>query len=51
MRYYDRVIDKRKKKICIIMEYCEGGDMKILLKNCKKKKDYIAEDVVWKIFT
>jgi len=28
VRYYDRVINKRIKKICIIMEYCEGGDMK-----------------------
>ena len=33
------------------MEYCEGGDMKTLLKSCKRKNDYIAEDVVWKIFT
>ncbi len=51
VRYYDRIIDKKQKKICIIMEYCEGGDMKTLLKNCKRKRDYIAEDVVWKIFT
>ena len=33
------------------MEYCEGGDMKTLLKNCRRKRDFIAEDVVWKIFT
>jgi len=33
------------------MEYCEGGDMGNLLKKCKKEKDYIAEDVIWKIFT
>jgi len=51
VRYYDRVINKRIKKICIIMEYCSGGDMKALLKNCRKKNDYIAEDVIWKIFT
>ena len=43
---YFRVINKKEKKICIIMEYCEGGDMKTLLKSCKRKKDYIAEDVV-----
>ena len=46
-----RIINKKEKKINIIMEYCEGGDMKTLLKNCRRKKDYIAEDVVWKIFT
>lgn len=33
------------------MEYCEGGDMKTLLRNCKKNRDYIAEDVIWKIFS
>ena len=33
------------------MEYCEGGDLKTLLKNCKKSSDYVAEDVIWKIFT
>jgi len=33
------------------MEYCEGGDMGTLIKKCKKEKDYIAEDVIWKVFT
>jgi NIMA (never in mitosis gene a)-related kinase len=33
------------------MEYCEGGDMGSLLKRCKKENDFIAEDVIWKIFT
>jgi len=33
------------------MEYCEGGDMKTLLKNCKKNREFIAEDVVWKILS
>lgn len=27
VRYYDRLIDKEKTKIYIIMEYCERGDM------------------------
>lgn len=32
------------------MEYCDGGDMAQLIKKCKKDKDFIAEDVIWKIF-
>lgn len=48
---YYRIIDKKETKIYIIMEYCEGGDMGSLLKKCKREKDYIAEDVIWKIFT
>jgi len=51
VRYYDRIIDKKAAKIYIIMEYCEGGDMRTLLRKCKKDRDYIAEDVIWKIFT
>jgi serine/threonine protein kinase len=33
------------------MEYCPGGDMTKLIKRCKKDKDNVAEDVIWKIFT
>lgn len=32
------------------MEHCVGGDMTKLIKKCKREKDYIAEDVIWKIF-
>jgi serine/threonine protein kinase len=51
VQYYDRIIDKKETRIYIIMEYCEGGDIGSLLKASKKEKDYIAEDVIWKIFT
>jgi serine/threonine protein kinase len=51
VRYYDRIIDKKNTKIYIIMEYCEGGDIGALIKRCKKNKEFIAEDVIWKIFT
>ena len=33
------------------MEYCDGGDLQKLIKNCRREKDYVAEDVIWKIFT
>lgn len=49
VRYYDRIIDKEKAKIYIVMEYCENGDMAKIIKNSKRKKDYILEDVIWKI--
>ena len=34
----------------IVMEYCENGDMSQLIKKCKAEKDFVAEDVIWKIF-
>jgi NIMA (never in mitosis gene a)-related kinase len=50
VRYYDRIIDKAQGRIFIVMEYCEGGDIGHLIKRCKQKRDYIGEDVIWKIF-
>ena len=51
VRYQDRIIDKANKRICIVMEFCESGDLKQLIKRCKRDQDYIAEDVIWKVFT
>jgi len=51
VRYYDRIIDKSDAKIYIVMEYCENGDMSKLIKQCKRKKDLIQEEVVWKILS
>lgn len=44
VRYYDRIIDKEKTKIFIIMEYCEKGDMAQLIRKLKKDKEFLKED-------
>jgi NIMA (never in mitosis gene a)-related kinase len=31
------------------MEYCEGGDIATLIKNCKKEKNYIPEEIIWSV--
>lgn len=51
VRYYDRIIDKKNTKIYIIMEYCEGGDIGLLIKRLKKSNELIPEEIIWKIFT
>ena len=33
------------------MEYCPGGDLSQLIKRCKHQKQYINEDIIWKIFS
>lgn len=50
VKYYDRVIDSKGAKIYIIMEFCEGGDVGSYLNNQKKRKEFLDEDVIWKIF-
>jgi len=45
-----RIVDKEQKRIYIIMEHCANGDLTKLIKRCKAEKDFVAEDVIWKIF-
>jgi NIMA (never in mitosis gene a)-related kinase len=51
VKYYERIIDKKNTKICLIMEFCQGGDLSQMLRKCRRDMDYIAEDVVWKVFS
>ena len=51
VKYYDRIIDKQNTKIYILMEYCAGGDLNQLIKKCRHSKQYINEDIIWKIFS
>lgn len=51
VRYYDRLIDKEKSRIYIIMEFCEQGDMGQLIRRCKKSKEHIPEEMAWKILS
>ena len=50
VRYIEKIEVHEQKKIYIVMEYCEHGDMSQLIKKCKAEKDFVAEDVIWKIF-
>jgi len=51
VKYYDRVIDKSRTRIYIVMEYCEGGDISTLIKNSRKSKTFLPEDMVWIILS
>lgn len=37
VRYHDRIIDRSKTTIYIIMEYCDGGDLASIISRNKKK--------------
>jgi NIMA (never in mitosis gene a)-related kinase 2 len=39
-RYYDRVIDKDKAKLYIVMEFCAGGDLAGLI---RKRRGLLKE--------
>lgn len=48
-KYYESFIDSNN--LYIIMEYCDGGDLKKYIKRHEKNKThYIPEDKIWKMF-
>ncbi|KAJ3074066.1 G2-specific serine/threonine protein kinase [Podochytrium sp. JEL0797] len=51
VRYYERFVDRGACRIYIIMEWCEGGDLAGIIKQCKKEHKRIPEEVVWNLLT
>ncbi|KAF6717091.1 Serine/threonine-protein kinase Nek2 [Oryzias melastigma] len=49
VRYYDRIIDRRKTTLYIIMEYCEGGDLSCLISRCIKERKYLEEQFILRV--
>ncbi|KAL8592590.1 Serine/threonine-protein kinase Nek2 [Nucella lapillus] len=49
VRYYDRIIDRTRAVIYILMEYCQGGDLSTLISRCRKDGTHVDEDFAWKI--
>ena len=59
-RYYDRVIDKDRARLYIVMEFCAGGDLAGMIRVRKKQlRDsrntdmtaYIPEETAWRIIS
>lgn len=50
VKYFDRIIDKSQLRLYIVMEYCCGGDLARVIKNCKTKKCNLEESLIWKVF-
>ncbi|KAF9971332.1 G2-specific serine/threonine protein kinase [Actinomortierella ambigua] len=49
--FIERVIDREKSIIYIIMEYCEYGDLATVIRNHKEQNVPIEEEYVWSILT
>lgn len=50
LRYHDRIIDKKSTKLYIIVEFCEKGDLRHLIKRAKASRTHVHEDRIWKYF-
>lgn len=51
VRYYDRIIDKQRQKIYIVMEHCEGGDLGKMINDCKSQNKHLPEERIWKFLS
>ncbi|XP_005106236.1 serine/threonine-protein kinase Nek2 isoform X2 [Aplysia californica] len=49
VRYFDRIIDRTRSIIYIIMEYCQGGDLSSIIARNRKEGSFIPEEFAWKI--
>lgn len=49
IRYIDRLVDDIKRKVFIVMEHCENGDLASLIEGHKRGGPAIAEPFIWKI--
>jgi len=47
VKYYDRIIDRETKKIYIIQEHCDAGDLDMVIKDHRWNKKTIPEDFIW----
>jgi serine/threonine protein kinase len=50
IRCYGHFVDDANKKICIVLEYCEGGDLAQFLTNQRNQSKYLDEGYIWSVF-
>lgn len=48
---FREVYKTKKGKICIVMDYADGGDLSDKIKKAKENFDYLSEDEILRIFT
>lgn len=51
VRYVDRSVNRERRKMYIVMEYCAGGDLQSMITATRASCTYIAEDQIWLTLT
>lgn len=49
VKYHDRIVDKARTRLYIIMEHCAGGDLSGVIKKHRQQRTSVDEAYVWKI--
>jgi|TARA_B110001450_G_C17583847_1_gene466109 NIMA (never in mitosis gene a)-related kinase len=48
--YKEAFFEDATLSLCIVMEYCDNGDLQTKINNAKKTSKFTKEDDVWSIF-
>lgn len=48
--YKEAFFEADSNALCIVMEYCDGGDLQTKINNAKKTSRFTKEDDIWSIF-
>jgi NIMA (never in mitosis gene a)-related kinase len=48
--YKEAFFEEATQSLCIVMEYCDGGDLQTKINNAKKTSKFTKEDDIWSIF-
>ena len=48
--YKEAFFEESSNCLCIVMEYCDNGDLQTKINNAKKTQRFTKEDDVWSIF-
>lgn len=48
--YKEAFFEEATQSLCIIMEYCDNGDLQTKINNAKKTSKFTKEEDVWSIF-
>ena len=49
VRYHDRIIDRSRCRLYIVMEYCAGGDLSSLITKHRRERKLVDEGFVKKV--
>ena len=50
VKFIDSFVDKKEQLMCILMDYCDGGDLSDLVQKRKRLRSVFSEDEVMMYF-
>lgn len=48
--YKEAFVEETSQTLCIVMDFCDGGDLQSKINDRKKTNDYMKETEIWQIF-